>query len=143
MRNDPLIKQVREIRNDAGVMPFTDQGKKWQSFLPSDWVLVNYSIFDFLPAFSVNIFDPDSVSIADFVEAFAYYCRYTGMLGHYNHFSDTVVFQGLDSYVVSRKQCIMHFIHLRNLNPVFILTLAEKLLPDQFGSREMKQERLF
>ena len=141
MRNDLLIKQVREIRKKSGNLCFDKNGHPWSGYIPVDLLNHVYVFRDFLPDFVADAADP--VKAADFIEAFVYFCSYHCVEGRYNAARDQVcIYEEAAPVCIARDVFIRYLMNIRSKNPVFVLTLAEKLLPDQFRDSEPIQERL-
>ena len=130
MRNQFLINKVIKFRSDFGIFQYDDNGHRYSDRLPFGLQGRQYSFASFVPDF---IYDPKAYDVQDSMAAFCYFCRYNNLVGHYSPQGYKCTISGIFfTDYISVFDFERALSRLSDPNPVYILTLAEKLRPRLF-----------
>ena len=140
MKNQFLIDKVLKFRKDFGIFQYNDNGHRYSDCLPYELQGRYYSFVSFVPDF---IYDPQAFDVQDSMAAFLYFCRYNNLVGHYSPSGFMCTISGIfKTDYISIFDFERALSRLSDPNPVYILTLAEKLRPRLFENPEIIQASL-
>ena len=141
MLNLSLISEVRNFRSWFGTSMYDKQGRYFAHVLPEDLKTRYFSIDSFITDY---VYNPIDFAAVNTVSALLYWCKYNQYFGYYDSARGVISIKGLyHSETVTSERFCNAMLALRDPNPVYILTIAEKLLPDFFAELVPQQQTLF